>query len=179
MLGGGIANPNLDGALHAVALSAADKQALVSFLNELGVEYDEAEPVLPEEAKETNMSGTELRGISQIAVVVHDVARAEDFYGKTLGLRHLFSVPSRMAFFELGGVRLMLSMPEPTVSHKSSLIYFDVADIQATHKALVAKGVQFLGEPHPVGSFGGSEIWIAEFSDPDGNLLALQSAVRK
>jgi predicted enzyme related to lactoylglutathione lyase len=27
--------------------------------------------------------------------------------------------------------------------------------------------------------FEGNEIWIAEFSDPDGNLLALQSAVKK
>ena len=178
MLGGGVANPHRDAALQPASISADEKAALLQFLSELNVDYDETEPVLPED-KETNMSGSDLRSISQIAIVVHDVEKAEAFYGKTLGLKHLFSVPSRLAFFDIGGTRLMLSLPEPTVSHKSGILYFDVADIQATHKSLVAKGVSFVGEPHAVGMFEGNEIWIAEFSDPDGNLLALQSAVKK
>lgn len=179
MLGGGIANPHKDAALQPVSIFSDDRAALLQFFSELNVDYDEAEPVLPEDMKETNMSGSDLRSISQIAIVVHDVAKAEAFYGTTLGLKHLFSVPARLAFFDIGGTRLMLSLPEPTVSHKSGILYFDVADILATHKSLVAKGVKFVGEPHAVGMFEGNEIWIVEFSDPDGNLLALQSAVKK
>lgn len=113
--------------------------------------------------------------ISQIALVVHDLAKAEDFYKNTLGLKHLFSVPPKLAFFDVGGTRLMISLPEPQVSHKSAIVYFDVADIHAAHDELRAKGAPSLGTPHVVGKLGDEEVWIAEFQDPDGNLLALQS----
>lgn len=113
--------------------------------------------------------------ISQIALVVHDLAKAEDFYKNTLGLKHLFSVPPKLAFFDVGGTRLMISLPEPQVSHKSAIVYFDVADIHSAHEALRAQAVPSLGKPHVVGKLGDKEVWIAEFQDPDGNLLALQS----
>ena len=113
--------------------------------------------------------------ISQIAIVVHDLAKAEDFYKNTLGLKHLFSAPPRVAFFDASGTRIMLSLPEPQVDHKSAIVYFDVGDIHASHEELRAKGVPSLGAPHVVGKLGDKEVWIAEFKDPDGNLLALQS----
>ena len=113
--------------------------------------------------------------ISQIAIVVHDLAKAEDFYKNTLGLKHLFSAPPRVAFFDASGTRIMLSLPEPQVDYKSAIVYFDVADIHAAHEELSAKGVASLGTPHVVGKLGDKEVWIAEFKDPDGNLLALQS----
>ena len=113
--------------------------------------------------------------ISQIALVVHDLAKAEDFYKNTLGLKHLFSVPPKLAFFDVGGTRLMISLPEPQVSHKSAIVYFDVADIHAAHEELRAKNTPSLGKPHVVGKLGDKEVWVAEFQDPDGNLLALQS----
>ena len=113
--------------------------------------------------------------ISQIALVVHDLAKAEDFYKNTLGLKHLFSVPPKLAFFDVSGTRLMISLPEPQVDYKSAIVYFDVADIHAAHEELRAKGVGSLGTPHVVGKLGDKEVWIAEFKDPDGNLLALQS----
>lgn len=113
--------------------------------------------------------------ISQIALVVHDLAKAEDFYKNTLGLKHLFSVAPKLAFFDVGGTRLMISLPEPEVDHKSAIVYFDVADIHAAHEELRAKAVPSLGVPHVVGKLGDKEVWIAEFKDPDGNLLALQS----
>ena len=50
--------------------------------------------------------------IGQISVNAHDLERAVAFYKDTLGLKHLFSVPSRMAFFDCNGVRLMLAIPE-------------------------------------------------------------------
>jgi catechol 2,3-dioxygenase-like lactoylglutathione lyase family enzyme len=48
--------------------------------------------------------------LGQIAVNVYDVDRATAFYRDTLGLPLLFSA-SGMAFFDCGGVRLMLSLP--------------------------------------------------------------------
>ncbi len=49
--------------------------------------------------------------IGQIAIIVHDVPKAVTFYRDSLGLPLLFEVP-RMAFFDCGGVRLMLGIPE-------------------------------------------------------------------
>lgn len=118
---------------------------------------------------------TPLERIGQIAMVVHDIAKAEDFYKRKLGLKHLFSAPPRLAFFEIGGVRLMLGLPEPGLDYRSAILYFEVADIHAAHRDLVARGVAFGGEPHVVGKLGDKDVWLAEFKDPDGNLLALQS----
>ena len=38
-------------------------------------------------------------------------------------------------------------------------------------------GVAFRGEPHLVHHTHNSELWLAEFTDPDGNQLALMSEV--
>jgi catechol 2,3-dioxygenase-like lactoylglutathione lyase family enzyme len=49
--------------------------------------------------------------IGQIAVNVHDVDAAVEFYRDKLGMQFLFQVPN-MAFFDCDGVRLMLGVPE-------------------------------------------------------------------
>jgi cytochrome c peroxidase len=174
MAGGGIDNPHLDrAALEPARLRPEQKRQILDFLRELDVDYPEPPPQLPEENVQTMT--LQITKISQLALVVHDVARAEDFYKNTLGLKHLFGVPGKLSFFDVGGTRIMLSLPEPQVSHKSAIVYFDVADIQAAHAELRAKSVPKLGEPHVVGKLGDQEVWICEFQDPDGNLLALQS----
>ena len=120
----------------------------------------------------------ELRRIAQIAVVVHDVARATHFYRDTLGLRLLFEAPPGLAFFECGGVRLMLGRPEgPDTAAASSILYYDVADIHAAYDTLVARGVQFEREPHVVAPLGANDLWMAFLRDSEGNLLALTSEV--
>ena len=68
-----------------------------------------------------------LSEIGQISVNVHDFDRAVAFYKETLGMKHLFSVPGRMAFFDCSGLRLMLAIPErPDLDHPSSILYFKV-----------------------------------------------------
>jgi len=85
-----------------------------------------------------------LSEIGQISVNVHDFDRAVAFYKDTLRLKHLFSVPSRMAFFDCGGVRLMLAIPErPDVDRPSSILYFKVEDIEQAHEVLASRGVHF------------------------------------
>ena len=174
MAGGGIDNPHLDRAsLEPAKLSSDQKRQILDFLRELDVDYTDPPPQLPEENVQTMT--LQITKISQIALVVHDVARAEQFYKDTLGLKHLFGVPGKLSFFEVGGTRIMLSLPEPQISHKSAVVYFDVADIHAAHEELKAKNTPHLGAAHVVGKLGDKEVWIAEFQDPDGNLLALQS----
>ena len=72
--------------------------------------------------------------IGQIALNAKNIPAAAAFYRDVLGLKHLFSVGDRMAFFDCGGVRLMLSQPSrPELDHPSSILYFLVADIHAAH----------------------------------------------
>ncbi len=86
------------------------------------------------------MADVELSNVEQIAIIVHDVDRAVRFYRDILGLPFLFQVPN-MAFFQCGEVRLMLGIPSaPEFDHPSSIIYYHVADIEATHQALVSRG---------------------------------------
>jgi methylmalonyl-CoA/ethylmalonyl-CoA epimerase len=120
-----------------------------------------------------------LEHIGQIAVNVQDLERAIRFYRDTLGMRFLFQAPPQMAFFDCGGVRLMLGVPsEPAFDHPSSIIYYRVADIHAVHDALVARGVTFTEAPHLVAKLPDHDLWLAFFRDPERNLLALMSEVR-
>ncbi|MBI4539150.1 MAG: VOC family protein [Gemmatimonadetes bacterium] len=117
--------------------------------------------------------------IGQISVTVHDLERAVAFYRDALGIPFLFQVP-KMAFFDCGGVRLMLGIPERAeFDHPSSVLYFRVLDIGAAHQELVARGVRFEGDPHQIADLGSRELWMAFFRDVDNNLLALMSEIAK
>ena len=117
-----------------------------------------------------------LSTIGQIALSVTDIARATAFYRDTLGIRLLFEV-SNMAFFDCGGVRLMLSGSAPAGS-TSSVIYFKVTNIQESFESLSRRQASIEREPHLVARMPDHELWMAFFRDPDGNLLALMSEVR-
>ena len=53
-----------------------------------------------------------LSQIAQIAVTVKNLPSAVAFYRDVLGMRFLFEAPPQMAFFDCGGIRLMLGVPE-------------------------------------------------------------------
>jgi len=107
-------------------------------------------------------------------VNVHDFDRAVAFYKETLGVKHLFTVPGRMAFFDCSGLRLMLAIPErPDLDHSSSILYFKVEDIEATHEALISRGVHFETKPMLVAPMATYDLWLAEFRDSENNVLAL------
>lgn len=119
-----------------------------------------------------------LEEIGQIAITVSDIDRATAFYRDVLGLEHLFSAPPRMAFFNCGGIRLMLGEPEGEAdSGHASILYYRVPDIQAAFDALTERGAAFEGEPHPVHRTEDSELWLAFLRDSEENLLALMSDV--
>jgi methylmalonyl-CoA/ethylmalonyl-CoA epimerase len=114
--------------------------------------------------------------VAQLLLPVDDLARAVPFYRDVLGLPFLFAAPPEMAFFQCGGVRLLVGVP-PAGSQvpRGATVYFRVADIHATHATLAARGVAFQASPHVVHRAAHSELWLAEFPDPDGNQLALMT----
>ena len=118
--------------------------------------------------------------IAQIAVMVKDHPRAVAFYRDTLGLRFLFEAPPQMAFFECGGVRLMLGIPEkPEFDHPASIIYYNVADMNAAVAALRQRGVTIDGEPHVVAKLEKTDLWLAFIRDSEGNPVGLMSEVAR
>lgn len=111
--------------------------------------------------------------LGQIAVTATDVERSTAFYRDALGVPFLFAFPG-LAFFKLGDVRLMLSLPEKDLpATMASPLYFRVRDIAAVREALIARGVEFRDDAHIVHRDPSMELWMTFFSDPDGNLLAL------
>ncbi len=119
-----------------------------------------------------------ITGIGQIAINVKDPARATAFYRDVLGLRFLFSAGT-LSFFDCGGVRLMLTTPEkPEFDHPSSILYFKVPDLRATHEQMKSSGAQFEDEPHLIARMPDHELWMCFFRDSEANLLGLMSEVR-
>jgi methylmalonyl-CoA/ethylmalonyl-CoA epimerase len=117
-----------------------------------------------------------LARIEQIAMPVRDLARATAFYRDRLGMKLLFEVPPQLAFFDCDGVRLALSISsDPMYDPPGSIVYYRVADIDASHAELEKGGVEFLRGPHKVAELGDVEIWMAFFEDTEGNTLALTS----
>src|ERR1700719_4415894 len=104
-----------------------------------------------EEVKDMNATaaGIGITRIGQIAVNAKDVERAAAFYENQLGLKLLFKAPPGLAFFDCGGLRLMLQCAEkPEFDHPSSILYFAAPDIQGAHTGMKEKGVKFEDEPH-------------------------------
>ena len=112
--------------------------------------------------------------LAQIAMTVHDPERAAKFYADTLGFRLLFRAGA-LSFFDLDGVRLMLSKPEPQFDHPGSILYFKVPDIDRRFRELKAAGVEFVDEPHLIARMPDHELWMTFFRDTEGNTLALMS----
>lgn len=123
------------------------------------------------------MSELHLAQIGQIAINVRDLDRAAEFYQHTLGMTLLFRLP-KMAFFDCGGIRLMLAPPEkPEFDHPGSILYYKVADIQAAHESLVSNGVKIESPPHLIAPMKDHDLWMAFLRDSEGNLLGLMSEV--
>ena len=69
--------------------------------------------------------------IGQIFVNVKDLDRAISFYRDVLGMQFLFQAPPNMAFFDCGGIRIMLGIADrPDLDHPASIIYYQVDDIE-------------------------------------------------
>jgi catechol 2,3-dioxygenase-like lactoylglutathione lyase family enzyme len=125
--------------------------------------------------------GFGLAKIGQIAMTVGDLPRAVAFYRDVLGMRFLFEAPPAMAFFDCGGVRLMMSLPEKEGSAAgqqfASIIYYSVPDIHEAAAVLASRGVAFEQPPHVVARLAHADLWMGFFRDPDNHMLAIMSEV--
>lgn len=118
-----------------------------------------------------------LSSIGQIGLTVQDLDRAVAFYREKLGMKMLFRMP-HLAFFDCGGVRLMLSPGEQEEGNFSSIIYYRVDDIQASALALKEHGVVLEQEPHLIAKMPDHDLWMAFLRDTERNLLGLMCEVR-
>jgi len=118
--------------------------------------------------------------LGQVQIRTHDVERAAEFYEKILGLKLLFKAPPGLAFFDCGGVRLMLDRPEkPEFDHASSILYFSVPDINVAHTSMKAQDVKFEDEPHLIARMPDHDLWMTFFRDTEDNLLALMCEAKR
>jgi len=125
----------------------------------------------------TATTGIGISRLGQVCINIHDLDRATQFYRDALSLPLLF-IAGGMAFFDCGGVRLMLARPEkPEFDHPSSVLYFNVPDIAAAHRQMLAGGAHFEGEPHVIAKMPAYDLWMAFFRDSEENLMALMSEV--
>jgi methylmalonyl-CoA/ethylmalonyl-CoA epimerase len=117
--------------------------------------------------------------IGQIAINVKDIGRAVQFYRDTLGMKFLFEVPN-LAFFDCGGVRLMLGVAEkPEFDHPGSVLYYKVGDINASYEALKKRGASFIDQPHLIAKLADHDLWMVFLKDTEGNTLGLMSEVAR
>jgi predicted enzyme related to lactoylglutathione lyase len=124
--------------------------------------------------------GPTLSQIGQIFVNVKDLDRAIAFYRDMLGMTFLFQAPPGMAFFDCSGIRIMLGRADrPEIDHPASIIYYKVDDIEKVYEVFNARGVEFLIKPHLVAPMPTYDLWLADFRDSEGNILALMSEVPK
>jgi len=122
--------------------------------------------------------GIGITRLGQVAIRAHDIDRAAAFYQNRLGLPLLFRA-GKLAFFDCGGVRLMVTVAEkPEFDHPSSILYFAVPDLRGAHRQLRDQGVLFEDEPHVVAKMPDHDLWMTFFRDSEQNLLALMSEVR-
>ena len=126
----------------------------------------------------TPVDTLEITGVGQIAINCHDLKRAVEFYRDKLGLKLLYEFPG-LAFFDCGGVRLMLSQPEKEeFDRRASIIYYRVGDIHQASHALIERGVVLEHEPRVIAKMSDHDLWMSFVRDSEGNLVGLMSEVK-
>ena len=111
-----------------------------------------------------------IEGTDFISLPTRDVARAERFYGETLGLPRS-EADTDFVGFDAGEVTVLLVDPDAigvAFSPNRNGFALRVADVTAARQQLEARGVEFFGDVVDTGVRQ-----MAFFADPDGNGLVL------
>jgi catechol 2,3-dioxygenase-like lactoylglutathione lyase family enzyme len=123
------------------------------------------------------MSDLQIVGTHHIALATRNFDRLRDFYAETLGLPILGCFPGeRILFLDAGSTALEL-IEEGTPDRSTGLIGWshlalEVADLDAAHAALTARGIPFHIPPESYLPISPT-VRIAFFRDPDGNEIEL------
>mgnify|MGYP000255152751 CR=1 FL=1 len=117
--------------------------------------------------------------IGQIAIAVNDIDQARAFYRDVLGLQFLFDAPPALSFFTCGSVRLMLTtLQGDPADHKTSSIYYKVADLGQADQQLQKVGIAWERAPSFVAKMPDHDLWMGFVRDPDRNLIGLMEERR-
>lgn len=106
-----------------------------------------------------------------------DLARAREFYEHVLGL-HMVGQNEFACVFDANGIMLRITAVAKVAAGGYTVLGWRVADIEATARGLVAKGVVFSHydgmdqDEQGVWTTPGGEK-VAWFCDPEGNTLSL------
>jgi len=123
------------------------------------------------------MTPTPFGSIGQISRSVSSIGAAEIWWRDVLEIPHLYTFGA-LAFFDCGGIRLMLSA-EPRQAEQASLLYFRVDEIQASYASMRERGIHFREAPHMIHRHqDGLEEWMAFFDDNEHRPLAIMSQFR-
>ncbi|HEY7959732.1 MAG TPA: LuxR C-terminal-related transcriptional regulator [Sphingomicrobium sp.] len=126
---------------------------------------------------QTEQSTDSIMMLGQIARTTKLFEESHAWYRDVLGLPELYSF-GNLAFFDLGGVRLMLTEEEGELA-SDSILYLRVPDIHEAKERLESRGVNFINAPHLIHRHeDGTEEWMAAFEDNEGRPLQLMTEVR-
>lgn len=115
-----------------------------------------------------------ISGIGQVSIAISDLEKAVYFYQKILKLELLFEVPPNLAFFDCGGVRLMLTtLQGEKEDHNTSAIYYRISEIETVFEELKSLQVDIERTPSMAATMEDYELWIGFIRDPDRNLVGL------
>jgi DNA-binding CsgD family transcriptional regulator/catechol 2,3-dioxygenase-like lactoylglutathione lyase family enzyme len=142
-----------------------------------GVAKGTAMDQLRRSAMESQNSSSGYMMLGQVARTTRRFEESYAWYRDTLGLPELYSF-GNLAFYDLGGVRLMLTEEEGDLACES-ILYLRVPDIHASKAELEERGVKFINAPHLIHRHDdGTEEWMAAFEDNEGRQLQLMTQVR-
>jgi len=132
-------------------------------------------------ARSSNMAAQATSGgymmLGQVARTTKRFEESRAWYRDVLGLPEMYSF-GNLAFFDVGGVRLMLTEEEGALISES-ILYLRVPDIHASKAELEGRGVTFINAPHLIHRHeDGTEEWMAAFHDNEGRPLQLMTQVR-
>ena len=121
---------------------------------------------------------TEINPVGWFEIPVTDMPRAVRFYEQVFGLRlDLHDMgPLQMAWFpmknnEYGTAGSLVKNEAYVPSHAGTLVYFTVADINATLKRVAGFGGKVLRARTSIGEHG----FVGHFEDSEGNRVAVHS----
>lgn len=128
---------------------------------------------------EETLLRTDINAAGWFEVPVTDLARAKTFYEHTLGIQ-LETMPKQegceyeMAMFpgkmdRWGASGCLCKGPMASPSNKGTLVYFNVADIEAVLDRVRRSGGKVIREKRNIGEYG----FIGIFEDTEGNRLGL------
>ena len=113
--------------------------------------------------------------VGQLSLLVQDVEASIAFYRDILGLEH-FGTWNDLVFFSAGPTRLFCTRVESAAWQPLSTVYFAVADLDGAVARLEQAGVAVTAPPTPIHTHtDGTEEWMAFFTDPAGNSLAVMT----